>query len=65
MGPWILVIREGHVWPYEHVVLDGDARRNEDKGADFAVISDSHSFFNVNVGIDFCVLSDLTPIEVD
>ncbi len=65
MRSWILVISEGHVWPYEHIVLYRDPCRDKDKWADLAVVPNSHTLFDVDIGIDLSVLSNPTAVEID
>ena len=64
MSPWVFVIRESNVRAYEHIVLDSYAGRNEDKWSYLTIIADAYAFLDVDVGVDLCVFSDLTSVQI-
>ena len=64
MSPWVFVVRERNVRAYEHVVLDSNAGRNEDKWSNFTIVTDAHAFLDIDVGVDLRVFSDLASIQI-
>lgn len=64
LGLRVLVVCEADVGTYEHVILDGDAGRDENERTDLAIISNSHALFDVHVGVDLGILPNLTSVEI-
>ena len=64
MRSGVFVIGERDVRRDEDVVFDDYSRWDEDEGSNLAVVSNCNALFDVYVGVDLGVLSDLAPVEV-
>ena len=60
----MFIVRERYVWSDEDVVLNNDSCGNEYERADLAIVSYRDAFFDVYVGVDLCILSNLASVQV-
>src|SRR2546426_11164306 len=64
MSSRMFIVRERYVWSDEDVILNNDSRGDEYKWANLAIVSYRDAFFDVNVGVDLCILSNLASVQV-
>src|SRR2546422_8518800 len=64
MSSRMFIVRERYVWSDEDIILNNDSCGNEYKWANLAVVSYRDAFFDVYVGVDLCILSNLASVQV-